>query len=133
MARKRRDRRRATAAHETLRRWVYAGRTEIDPTLVEALRGRPHAPSTQARDPSDAPIYANLFDDEDECSSLARRGRREPAEARLRRPARSNGRGSAKTVIRVHAVPPMKTAPIQAKTSRQTSDGTPICDSARTA
>ena len=34
---------------------------------------------------------------------------------------------------RAHAVPPMKIAPTQAKTSRQTSDGTPICDRPRTA
>ena len=44
-----------------------------------------------------------------------------------------NGRGSAKTVMRAQAVPPMTIAPIQAKTSRQTSDGTPICDRPRTA
>jgi len=40
----------------------------------------------------------------------------------------SDGLGAAKTVKRAHAVPPMKTAPNQAKTSRQVSEGTPNCD-----
>ena len=57
-------------------------------------------------------------------------------ENRLRRilhhPARPNGRGCAKTVKRVHAVLPMKTAPRHAKASRQASEGTPICDMTRT-
>ncbi|MET4483793.1 uncharacterized protein (DUF736 family) [Bradyrhizobium sp. F1.13.3] len=44
----------------------------------------------------------------------------------------SNGRVSANTVKRVHAVPPMQTAPPQAKASRQASEGTPICDKANT-
>jgi hypothetical protein len=35
-------------------------------------------------------------------------------------------------VNRVHAVPPTKTAPRQAKISRQTNEGTPICDIANT-
>ena len=35
----------------------------------------------------------------------------------------SNGRGSARTANRVHAVPPIKTAPRHAKTSRHASEG----------
>ena len=44
----------------------------------------------------------------------------------------SSGRASVKMVNRVHAVPPIKTAPRQAKISRHTNDGTPICDIANT-
>ena len=44
----------------------------------------------------------------------------------------TRGDGS-RTLIRVQAVPPMKIAPIQAKTSRQISDGMPICDRPSTA
>jgi hypothetical protein len=45
--------------------------------------------------------------------------------------ADSNERVSADTVKRVHAVPPMQTAPRQAKASRQAIEGTPICDRAK--
>jgi hypothetical protein len=41
-------------------------------------------------------------------------------------PADSDGRVLAKTVKRVHAVPPMQTAPTQANASRQASKGIPI-------
>ena len=35
--------------------------------------------------------------------------------------------------MRAQAVPPMSSAPIQANTSRQSKDGTPICDRPKTA
>ena len=44
----------------------------------------------------------------------------------------SNGRVFAKTTKRVIAVPPTQTAPKEAKTSRQASEGTPILDTANT-
>jgi hypothetical protein len=74
-----------------------------------------------------APIYANLFDDEVAKElSVARGGRKDCLRRTPLHPARLQWAGSDKTVNRAHAVPPMNTAPRQAKTSRQASEGTPI-------
>jgi hypothetical protein len=65
-------------------------------------------------------------------SSLSRGGRENWLRTVADHPARFDWSGFVKTAKRIHAVPPMKTTPTQAKTSRQTSDGTPICAIART-
>ena len=67
--------------------------------------------------------YANLFGDEGgERSSLARGGRKNWWDGFSTAPTGSNGRASAKTVRRVHAVPATQTAPRQAKTSREAGE-----------
>ena len=61
------------------------------------------------------------------------RGRTTSKAYPIKLPVGSIGQGSVKTVNRVHAVPPMKAALRQAKTSRQASEGTPTRDRTRTA
>ena len=76
---------------------------------------------------------ANKFREADSAGSLLMRGGYENR-SRIAPdcPSASSGRRSVKIVNRVHAVPPTKTALMQAKISRHTNDGTPICDIANT-
>jgi hypothetical protein len=79
------------------------------------------------------PLWAILFDDDaDERSSIAR-GDRENWLRRIgHHPSGLERAGLRKQVKRVHAVPPIQTAPGHAKASRQASEGPPICDLANT-
>lgn len=104
--------------------------------MVEAHR-KTAATTSRANhaDPAfNAPICVNLFEHEEgeEGSSLVRGGREYGLRRLLQQPGRLEQARLRKNDKRVSAVPPMQTAPRQAKSSRQASDGTPICESANT-
>ena len=113
----------------------YGSRAVRDRTDAGEARVRrgPHAPGLEHAFLKRPIVNATSIDDEDDAHpsrvAAVRTGRGSFCGA----PPDRNGRGSAKTVMRAQAVPPIRTAPIQAKTSRQISDGTPICDRPRTA
>jgi hypothetical protein len=111
------------------------GPAEIGRASLQALRGEVRSPLAQARCPlvqcgalCDLARPMMATKPHRSCVVAVRTGR-DIFPTTL--PA-SNGRSSANTVKRVHAVPPMQNAPPQAKASRQATEGTPICDRANT-
>ena len=105
------DRRRETSLPSIRGAEIGATRSKRSREVERVLSLKPRTPL--------APIARTCSTREAKISSLSGGGRENWLRIVRRLPARSSGRGSAKMAKRVHAVPPMKTAPTQAKTSRQ--------------
>ena len=118
----------------TPRHRIYVGRAEIGAAWSRRSEEEPCTFSLKLDDPSfNAPIYANLFDDEGERDHpLARGGRENWLRLAPDRPARFERAGLREDGQSRPRRTADETAPRQAKTSRQASEGTPICDIART-